>query len=121
MDLSLMLYREIAPSEEVSQLVFSFWEFTTAKEDFGMISHEIFPDGCISLFYHRNEKFNLRRLAFSSLNLESVVAPVFRTDIFWAMRVSTAACRKVLRADPADFKQAQLTEAEKFPHLTTGL
>ena len=59
MDFSLMSYREAAPAEDVSHIVFSFWEFTTANEDFGSIRHEIFPDGCIFLFYHRREKFDL--------------------------------------------------------------
>jgi AraC-like DNA-binding protein len=121
MDFSLMSYREAAPSEDVSPLVFSFWEFTTAKEDFGSIEHEIFPDGCISLFYHRNEKFNLRRLIFNGLTLESITAPVFPTDIYWGMRIAPAACANILRAAPADFRKIRMAEAEKFPHLTGGL
>jgi uncharacterized protein YigE (DUF2233 family) len=76
MDSSKMSYRETARSEDVSHLVFSFWEFATVCEDFGTIEHEIFPDGCISLFYHRNEKFNLKRVFFSGLNLESVTVPL---------------------------------------------
>ena len=116
-----MAYREAAPSEDVSHLIFSFWEFTTAAEDFGAIQHEIFPDACLSLFYHRNDKFNLRRLAFNSLNLETVSVPVFPGDTFWAMRISPAACAGILGEDPADFRNSKLTEAEKFPHLTGGL
>jgi len=116
-----MSYRETAPSEDVSHLIFSFWEFATVKEDFGIIQHEIFPDGCISLFYHRSKKFNFRRVAFSSLNLESAVVPVFPGDTFWGMRISPAAAAKVLQANPADFRNVKLTEAEKFPHLTAGL
>ncbi len=116
-----MSYREAAPAEDVSPLVFSFWEFTTAGEDFGSIQHEIFPDGCISLFYHRNEKFDLRRLLFTGLNLESITAPVFPTDIYWGMRIHPAACINVLRANPANFKNVRLTEGEEFPHLTGGL
>ena len=116
-----MSYREIAPSADVAPLVFSFWEFTTAHENFGSIEHEIFPDGCISLFYHRNVNFNLRRLIFSGLTLESVSAPVFPGDIYWAMRISPAAAADVLRADPAGFRTRRMAEAEEFPHLTAGL
>ncbi|HVE58289.1 MAG TPA: AraC family transcriptional regulator, partial [Pyrinomonadaceae bacterium] len=87
----------------------------------GSIDHEIFPDGCISLVYHRNEKFNLRRLFFNGLNLESITAPVFPTDIYWGMRISPAACARVLRTDPANFRTIRMAEAEKFPHLTDGL
>lgn len=121
MDFSLMSYREIAPSSGASHLVFSFWEFTTAAEDFGAIEHEIFPDGCISLVYHRNEKFNLQRIFFNGLTLESITAPVFPTDIYWGMRISPAACARVLRLTPEDFRTIRMTEAERFPHLTIGL
>src|SRR5205085_753075 len=89
--------------------------FTTAAANFDAIEHEIFPDGCISLFYHRNEKFKLRRLAFNGLNLESVTVPVFPTDTFWAMRISPASCANVLRENPAIFRH------EKLSHLTEGL
>lgn len=116
-----MSYREAAPGADVSRLVFSFWEFTTAGEDFGSIAHEIFPDGCISLYYHRNEKFDLRRLAFNGLSLESVTTTVFPGDIFWGMRISPASCANVLQTDPANFRAVKMTEADKFPHLTRGL
>jgi AraC-like DNA-binding protein len=121
MDFSLMSYREAAPSENVSRLVLSFWEFTTAKRDFGAIQHEIFPDGCISMFYHRNEKFNLRRIIFNGLSLESVTAPVFPGDTYWGMRFSPAACARILQTNPVSLRDVKMTEAEKFPHLTGGL
>lgn len=117
----MMSYREIAPSESVSHLVFSFWEFTTVNEDFGSLEHEIFPDGCISLVYQRNEKFNLRRVFFNGLNLESITAPVFPTDIYWGMRISPAACANVLQMNPENFRTIRMAEAENFPHLTDGL
>jgi AraC-like DNA-binding protein len=121
MDFSLMSYREAAAGEDVAPLVFSFWEFTAANKDFGSIEHEIFPDGCISMFYHRNEKFNLRRIIFNGLNLESIIAPVFPGDIYWGMRISPAACANVLQTNPINFRDVRMTEAEKFPHLTGGL
>jgi AraC-like DNA-binding protein len=111
----------MAPSGDVSHLVFSFWEFATAHEDFGTIEHEIFPDGCISLVYQRNQKFNLRRIFLNGLNLESITAPVFPTDIYWAMRISPAACANVLQISPEHFRTIRMAEAEKFPHLTGGL
>jgi len=121
MDFPKMSYREIAPSTDVSHLVFSFWEFATANEDFGTIQHEIFPDGCISLFYHRNEKFGLRQLIFNGLTLESITAPIFPTDVYWGMRISPAACAHVLQTDPANFRAIRMAKAEEFPHLTDGL
>ncbi|CAN5275044.1 hypothetical protein BH10ACI1_BH10ACI1_16670 [soil metagenome] len=121
MDFSMMSYRETESSKETSHLVFSFWEFTTAAEDFGSIQHEIFPDGCISLFYYRNDNFNVKQLAFNGLNLESVSAPVFPNDIFWGMRISPAACANILRENPSNLKSTIMVEAERFPHLTKGL
>jgi AraC-like DNA-binding protein len=121
MDFSLMSYREAEASADVAPIVFSFWEFTTAVEDFGSIHHEIFPDGCISLFYLRNEKFNLRQLAFNGLHLEMVTTTVFPKSLIWGMRFSPAACAAVLRTNPANFKDVMMTEAEMLPHLTAGL
>jgi AraC-like DNA-binding protein len=73
------------------------------------------------LIYHRNEKFNLRRIFFNGLNLESITAPVFPTDIYWGMRISPAACANVLQTNPANFRTIRMVEAEKFPYLTGGL
>jgi AraC-like DNA-binding protein len=121
MDFPKMSYRETAPSADVAHLVFSFWEFATTHENFETIEHEIFPDGCISLFYHRSEKFNFKRIAFSGLNLESIIAPVFPGDIFWGTRISPASGANILRENPANFKSIPMAEADKFPHLTNGL
>lgn len=117
----MLFYREIAPKPEFSHLVLSFWEFTAASENFASIQHEVFPDGCVSLLYHRNENFNLKQVFLSGLNLESIVAPVFPTDVYWGMRISPAVCANLLRADPMIFVGKRMLEIEKFPHLTDGL
>lgn len=116
-----LFYREIRPSKDVFHLVLSFWEFFVTDGDFAPIQHEIVPDGCISLFYRRNENLNLRQLAFSGLIIESVTVPVFPNDIFWGMRLSPASCANILQANPAKFTNKRILEASLFPHLTTGL
>lgn len=116
-----LFYREIKPSADISQIVLSFWEFVVNKENVAPIQHEIFPDGCVSLFYHRNDNFNLKQLTLTGLNLETIITPVFPTDIFWGMRLSPAACASVLRANPVIFRMERILEADKFPHLTDGL
>lgn len=121
MDFSKLSYREAVPSEDVSDGVLSFWEFASAHEDFGTIEHEIFPDGCISLYYLRNEKFNFSELAFNGLHLESLATTVYPKSTLWGMRFSPAACARILRADPLGLKDVAKTQAEKFPHLTDGL
>jgi AraC-like DNA-binding protein len=116
-----MFYRETAPSSDVSPLVFSFWEFTVSRETVAPIHHEVFPDGCVSIFYHRNENFGLERLFLSGLNLESIKTPVFAGDVYWGMRIAPAACARVLRTDPAKFLTERMLEAKEFPHLTENL
>jgi AraC-like DNA-binding protein len=114
----MLFYREMAPKPEFGHLVLSFWEFITAGENFAPVQHEIFPDGCVSLLYYRNENFNLKRFILSGLYLESIVAPIFPTDIYWAMRISPAACAGLTRADPTGFVGKRMLEIEKFPHLS---
>lgn len=118
-----LFYREVAPSADVSPFVLSFWEFAVADGDFPPVQHEIFPDGCVSLFFHRNKKFNFEKFifAFNGLSLESHITQVFPTDIFWGMRFSPASCAFVLGENPANFIDLRMTEAERFPHLTEGI
>jgi AraC-like DNA-binding protein len=121
MNSGLMFYREAAPPSEFAHLVFSFWEFTVGGETQAPRQHEIFPDGCVSLFYHRNENFNIRKLSLSALHLESIKVPVFAGDIFWGMRISPAACARVLRSNASKFQEKSVFEAEEFSHLTENL
>jgi AraC-like DNA-binding protein len=117
-----MFYREAAPPGEVSHLVLSFWEFAAGGDETGEpIQHEVFPDGCVSVFYHRNEKFNIRRVFLSGLQPESIKVPVFASDSYWGMRISPAACARVLRSNPAQFQTRNMSEAKEFPHLTENL
>lgn len=121
MDFSQMTYREIAPSGDITHLVLSFWEFVVNAETPVPVQHEIFPDGCISLFYHRNENPHIRQLAVSGLHLESITTTVFPGDIFWGMRFSPAACNKILRSEMSKFLPQSIYQADEFPHLTGNL
>ena len=109
-----MSYREAKPTEDVSHLVLSFWEFAVSDGDFPPIQHEIFPDGCVSLFYHRNENFKIQRLFFSGLNLETIITPVFANDIYWGMRISPAACASILRENPAILEMNRCWKPKDF-------
>ena len=100
-ELGHFFYRELPASPSLGHLVFSFWEFTVRGEDPTPIAHEIFPDGCISIAYRRNERLGIAGLATTSLNHRSLVVPVFGGDIFWGMRLSPAACARILGSDPA--------------------
>jgi len=78
-----MFYREIASSPEISHLVLSFWEFLTQGENPEPIVHEVFPDGCISLFYYRNKNADVNILFISGLSLETRKIQIFAGDTYW--------------------------------------
>lgn len=99
---TVLFYRECPPPPEVRHLVLSFWEFAVrGGAGNAPVMHEIFPDGCISLVYRRNDALNIRGFSVSELNPRSIVFPVFNGDIFWGARLSPAACAGLLGCDPA--------------------
>ncbi|HEX8637186.1 MAG TPA: helix-turn-helix domain-containing protein [Pyrinomonadaceae bacterium] len=103
MDSAQMFYRELTPAPEFSHLVLSFWEFTRAiSADAAPVKHEIFPDGCISLFYYRNASFGMEKLALNCLHLQTIEVPIFPGDVYWGMRFSPAACARILRCEPQE-------------------
>ncbi|MEO6393758.1 MAG: AraC family transcriptional regulator [Pyrinomonadaceae bacterium] len=105
-----LFYRELAPRPSLDHLVFSFWEFTVRGDDPAPISHEIFPDGCISIIYRRNERLGIAGLVTTNLNKRTIVVPVFFGDIFWGMRLSPAACAGILGSDPAQMEHHLWTD-----------
>ena len=118
---ALMFYRETAPSSQISHLILSFWEFTMKGENFEPTIHEVFPEGCISLFYYGNENANVNLLFVNNLSLETVRTKVFANDVYWGMRFSPAACAKILRVNPSEIQSQPLIESKNFLHLTDGL
>lgn len=116
-----MFYREIAPSPDLSELILSFWEFRVPSDTASPIEHEIFPDGCVSLYYFKNSERGLNVIGLTSLQTETVTRPVFAGDTFWGMRISPAACSSILRADPTTLEERSASGADKFSHLLSGL
>lgn len=114
-------YSELSPGAAVSHLVYSFWEFSVAPRLQQPVTHEIFPDGCVSIFYYRNEPKSLTMLGLTALSLELHKTEVFPNDLYWSARFSPAANRAVLRANPADFTSRPIFDEEFLPHLTGGL
>ena len=120
---TVLFYRECPPPPEVRHLVLSFWEFAVrAGARKSPIMHEIFPDGCISLVYRRNDALNIRGFSVSELHPRSIVFPVFNGDIFWGARLSPAACAGLLGCDPAavEIHQCRAEDGE-FGILDTAL
>ncbi len=121
---SYLHYREAAPAEEIAHLVWSFWEFRVSEDAPGPLPHEIFPDGCISLFYFCNKKYGYDGLMFSSLRLETFVTQVQPGNLYWGMRLAPAACAQVLGCDPAnvpDGPPAVVSGGATASQLTGGL
>jgi len=114
-------YSEMPPVAAVSHLVYSFWEFSVAPESAQSVTQEIFPDGCFSIFYYRNERKNFQMLGLTALSLELCKAEVFPDDVYWSVRFSPAANRAVLRANPVDFTSRAIYDEDFLPHLTGGL
>lgn len=77
------------------------------SDDDAPMTHEIFPDGCISLTYRRNKRFGINGFGTNFLNTRSIVYQVFDGDIFWGARLSPAACARVLGADPGTWEVYQ--------------
>ncbi len=116
-----MFYREIAPSTDLRNLILSFWEFRVPSGIASPIEHEIFPDGCVSLYYFRNLQRGINVVGLSSLQTETITRHVSAGDIFWGMRISPAACSSLLRVDPMALEENGPFQLEKFSHLLSGL
>lgn len=95
----MLYYRELSPPSEISHLAFLFFEL--ACEPSGTtIEHELFPDGTISLLYHRNSLLGLEQLLTAGLRSTPIKVPVRPGDIFWGVRIAPAAGAAVLGRDP---------------------
>lgn len=112
---TLLFYREIAPSLATLPVIAAFWEFTASGEKEAVITHEVFPDGCVSLFYYRNRKQKESGLLISQLSLESAQIPIRVNDVYWGLRISPAACRAFLRVAP---QTLQTMPARYLPAIT---
>jgi AraC-like DNA-binding protein len=117
----MLFYREIEPGVENSHLVLSFWEFTIGSEMLLPLPHEVLPDGCVSLFYHRNEQLNLNKILTIGLNLESLKTTIVGGSTYWGMRISPAACAKVLRCNPSAIESRPIDTTKELLHLTENL
>lgn len=116
-----MFYREIAPAPHLNQFIVSFWEFLLSPETSTTMTHEIFPDGCVSLFYYTNPALGIARLGVTPLFTETTKRTVTPGDRFWGMRISPAACGTVLGVDPVMMREPRYFPASEFPLLANGV
>ena len=117
----MLFYSEAAPKPEFSHLVLSFWKFTVDGAATQPMFHEIFPDGCISLFYYQNSSFGIQKLSHNNLQLKPVKIPVFAGDVYWAVRFSPAACAKILQTNPQKLLPRNPSDETSFSFPTGNL
>ncbi|HMQ04965.1 MAG TPA: helix-turn-helix domain-containing protein [Pyrinomonadaceae bacterium] len=95
----MLHYRELPPAAEISHLAFLFFEL--ASEPMGKpFAHELFPDGTVSLIYHRNSLLGIEQLLSAGLRATLAKVPVRPGDIFWGMRVAPAAAALLVGGNP---------------------
>ncbi|CAN5449592.1 hypothetical protein BH10ACI2_BH10ACI2_18000 [soil metagenome] len=116
-----MRYREIAPPKDLQNVILSYWEFAIPDDAQSPIEAEVFPDGCVSLFYIRNIVRGIHIAGLSGLYLESIARPVFAGDTIWGVRLSPAAATIILRTDASQMVDRSVFEQDSFPHLLIGL
>ncbi len=116
-----MIYREVVPSTDLESFVMSFWEFVVSDDTSEPIEHEIFPDGCISVFYLRNFNRGLNHVGISGPQLETFTKTVSGGDTYWGMRVSPAACFPFLNPEADKINLSGVVETPLHPYFTHGL
>lgn len=89
-----MFYREEKPNAAISHLVLSFWEFRVAENISAPVTHEIFPDGCVSVIFYCNKTAQSENLFVSAINPQSIYVSVNAGDKVWGMRILPEARRK---------------------------
>lgn len=117
-----MSYCELAPARDLAHVVLSYSEFTIWPDARGPIVHEVITDGCVSLVYHRNPAAKAAPwLKIVGPRLEALRTQVFAGDRFWIVRLSPAACRRVLGCDPATLQNQLLLGSQLLPEMTDEL
>ena len=112
MDASLMLYCEAIPSDDVSDIISSFWEFKIDARAQNSFLHTVFPDGCVSLVYHCHKMISLKTLLINSLTLKPSSYTIHPGESFWGMRISPAVCQTILGKNPSEIQTMPLEFAE---------
>jgi AraC-like DNA-binding protein len=116
-----MNYYELAPSSDLAHLVLSYAEFTIGLDAPGPIAHEVIPDGCVTLVYHRNGAKGVSWLRVVGPRLASFRTEVKAGDVFWIARLSPAACRLVMNCAPTSLQNQILPFAELLPQIAGEL
>lgn len=113
-------YGEVPAQDAIAHLADCFFEFSVESNFVSPVSHEVFPDGCISLIYRRNHRLGIDVLLLKGLSLEPFYTQVFAGDVHWGVRFLPCAASKILRCDPKQIPTQPVDERDLL-HLTNGL
>lgn len=105
-----MFYREESPSDKISHFVLSFWEFKIDEEITEPIMHEVFPEGCISIVFYRNECLSVEELFVAQINPRSIYVPMLAGDKMYGMRILPEAGRAFFSINPSQIKTGEIYE-----------
>ena len=117
----LLSYREVCPPAEVAHLAYCFMEFAVVNDLPDPIPHEVYPDGCISVIYRRNQRLGLEMILLKGLSLEPFYTQVFAGDVHWGVRLLPSAAAAVLRCDPTAIKTRPVSDSQGQLDVTSGL
>ncbi|MBC8066302.1 MAG: helix-turn-helix transcriptional regulator [Chlorobia bacterium] len=115
-----MRYREIAPSDRVSGLVASLWEFTANDSLKPGHLHSIPLDGCVSVAYARSSNGG-SRVVFVGPRLESLQVAIFPNDIIWGIRFLPGASRPAIGKSGEEWFGKSGLLAYEMPDLVRAL
>ena len=113
-------YRETSPVAEIAHLASCFIEFSVESMTTLPISHEVYPDGCITILYRRNPRLKLGALLIKGLSLEPFYTTVNAGDVYWGIKLHPAAAAGILRCDPRTITTQPIGE-KVLHHLTENL
>lgn len=114
-------YYEIRPLQNIAHLALCFFEFAIESDLSAPIPHEVFPDGCISLLYRRNQRLGVNLLLLKGLSFEPFYTQVFDDDIHWGVKFLPSAAERILQCDPKQIPTQPIFDTQLLPHLTNNL
>ena len=122
----MLRYQESAPPPALVPFVLSFWEFRATGQESpppvaAPLSHEVFPDGCITLTFYRDPSDRVSWLRVVGPTLRSFRTEVKAGDTFWGARLQPAAGRAVIGRESSSLRDQMFVCEEVNPALAAEL
>lgn len=81
-----MFYQEYLPCEALQNTVACYWKFVAPKDIQEPVQHTAPPDGCVSLFLHRNVALQIQYLALAGPSVEVLKTTVLPGSVYLGVR-----------------------------------